>query len=146
MNLPAVDADRIEGLASWVDVSSEQPVAVDYSKVINKRKVGWFWNRPVMEKILSSTTDLIVCGSADNQLDFYSMFETTVFLSLPANEQLRRIRSRSRDGYGQAPGMAEQIIREQTRLLADYQELGAVIMNANRNPHAIATDISKYLQ
>ncbi len=146
MNFPAFDADRIDGLAGWVDVRSGHPTEVDYSKAIDKRKTKWLWAEPVLNDFLAANDSSILCGSADNQVEFYPLFDRVIFLSIPPAEQLRRIHSRAEGEYGKAPGMAERIVTEQARLLVQSRELGATIMNAHRPPEAIASDISKHLK
>ena len=146
MNIPAFDADHIDDLAGWVDFGTKLPAEVDYTLPTDKRKVGWLWARPVLEEFLSAHSAAVICGSSDNQLDFYRSFDKVVFLSLPPDEQIRRIQSRDEHGYGKAPGMAEQIVREQDVLLRKSRDLGATIINANRSPRLVALDISKYLR
>lgn len=146
MNIPAFDADRIDGLVGWVDLNTKLPAEVDYSQLINKRKVGWLWARPVLEDFLSVHKTAVLCGSSDNQLEFYQLFDKVIFLSLPREEQLRRLDERTEHDYGKTPGMAEQIVREQDLLLRQSRDLGAIVINADRTPRAIALDIIKHLR
>lgn len=146
MNFPAFDADRVEGLAGWVDVRSGRPTEVEYSQPIDKRNTNWLWAKPVLKDFLAANNSSILCGSADNQLEFYPLFDRVIFLKVPQDEQIRRIHSRGEGEYGTAPGMAERIVAEQGQLLVQSRELGAVIMNAHRPPEAIACDISKHLR
>lgn len=146
MNIPAFDADHIDDLADWVDLKTKLPAEVDYGLPIDKRRVGWLWAKPVLEEFLSAHRTAVICGSSDNQLDFYRSFDKVVFLSLPPDEQIRRIQSRGEHDYGKAPGMAEQIVREQDVLLRKSRDLGAIIINANRSPRLVALDISKHLR
>lgn len=146
MGFLAYDADRVDGLSAWVDTKTNLPTTVDYSRPIDKRKVGWSWNKAVLRDFLSERDDLILCGSADNQLEFYPLFHKVIFLSLSAEEQVRRIKSRAEHDYGKAPGMSEQIVREQAQLRVQSEQLGAIIMNAHRDPKAIALAISKHIK
>lgn len=145
LHAPAFDADRVEGLAGWVDVRTGEPTSVDYTKIIDKRTVGWFWDRPVLENFLAERDTTVLCGSADNQPDFYELFGKVIFLAVPADVQAERIMSRAEHDYGQAPGMVEQIVREQADVLGKLREYGATILNANRPPGAIARDILRHM-
>lgn len=146
MGIAAFDADRVTNLAGWIDLETKRPTHVDYAKPIDKRKVGWLWNEEVIGNLLSEYPQVVLCGSADNQLQFYGLFHKVIFLSLPADEHVRRIQNRTQNDYGKAPFMAQQIVEEQAELLAQSQKLGAIIMNANRPIKAVALDIIRHVK
>jgi len=146
MKMPTLDADRVKGLVGWVDRMTLDPVEVDYSQPIDTSKVGWFWVETVLQKLLTQNDDLILCGSAHNQLGYYPLFDRVILLDVSAQEQTRRIQTRTEHDYAKISAMSERVVREQAQLLASSRGLGAIIMNAERPPREIAIDIVRHLR
>lgn len=140
----SVDADRAAGLASWVDRKTLQPVRVDYSHPIDTTKVGWYWAKTALEAIMAESENIVLCGSAHNQLDYYDCFDKVIFLDVSPQEQARRILARTEHNYGQTTGMVERILREQSILKTASMVRGAIIMNANRPVSDTALSIIKH--
>ena len=130
----ALDADRVEGFVGWYDLRTRKKVVVDYSKPIDKTKVGWLWQHEAMKALVAKYDDLYLCGSADNQLDFYKYFDNVFVLDLPPETQKQRISQRTEHDYGKHPDMLETIITEQRQLVEKSRELGASIIDAESSP------------
>ena len=141
----ALDADRIEGFVGWFDLDTLQKVEVDYTEPIDKSKVGWLWQHQAMKALVAKYRDLILCGSADNQFEFYDYFDKVFVLNLPPEEQTKRILSRTEHDYGKLATMLEQIIIEQATLVEKSQVLGAYVINAQPNPNVICDQILKVI-
>lgn len=144
-NITSFDADRVAGLAGWVDRKTTQPVVVDYSRPIDTTKVGWYWSRTILTSLLAESENIVLCGSAHNEVGFYDSFDKVIFLDVAPAEQARRIIARTEHDYGQVEGMIERILREQQLLKTASMAHGAVIMNANRPAPTVAIDIIKHL-
>lgn len=144
-NIVAFDGDEIEGLAGWTDLKSGKRVDVDYGRLIDKRYLGWLWDETVLSDFLANNPTSVLCGSADNQTEFYTLFSKVIVLDVTPKEQIRRINNRPDGGYGKAKGMTEFIAREQAALRIRSAEMGAIILNANRPPEEIARDIRQLL-
>lgn len=130
----ALDADRIEGFVGWFDLDTLQKVEVDYTEPIDKSKVGWLWQHEAMKALVAKYDDLYLCGSADNQLDFYKYFDNVFVLDLPPEIQKSRILHRTEHDYGRHPAMLETIITEQRQLVEKSREFGASIVDAESSP------------
>lgn len=144
-NVNSIDADRVAGLAGWVDRKTLQPVTVDYSRPIDTAKVGWYWARTALDALIAESENIVLCGSAHNQLDYYDLFDKVIFLDVVPVEQARRIIARTEHKYGQVTGMVERILREQSILKAASMARRAIILNANRSPRTIALDVMRHL-
>lgn len=129
---PALDTDKIKGLASWVDPKTGLHATVDYSKPIDKTVAIWSWDSNVLHELLQED-DLVLCGSADNQLEFHKLFDKVIVLTLDPQTHAERIRTRESHDYGKLPAMQEQIIEEQARFVDQAVSLGATIID-NTSP------------
>ena len=141
----AFDSDRIDRFVGWRDLATGETAKVDYDKTIDKTKIGWQWHHDTMKALVAKYRDLILCGSADNQLEFYDYFDKVFVLNLPPEEQAKRILSRTEHDYGKLPTMLEQIIIEQATLVEKSQVLGAYVINAQPNPNVICDQILKVI-
>ncbi len=138
--LPAFDGDKVPGLADWTDVRGNR-VYVDYSKPINRGTTLWTWDPKVLIKLLTTTGDIYLCGSADNDLDLLELFDEAVALTLPPNVQRQRILNRIEHDYGKQPGMVTQILAEQQQFVDRALRLGVHVVSAEARPAAIVDKI-----
>jgi dephospho-CoA kinase len=65
---------------------------------------GWTagarWDAPRMSMLLAECSTLAVSGTAENQGDFYDRFEHVVYLYVPLEVLLERVRARTDNPYG----------------------------------------------
>ncbi len=90
--LPTQD---IEALGHWVDRQTGKPINYrpgDGQKVLTK--IDRPWKVKELEELLEKQSDIIVCGLASNQSDYYSWF-TKIFL-LAVDEATLRVRLANR--------------------------------------------------
>lgn len=144
--LPAFDGDNVAGLARWIDLRSGLPVKIDYSKPIDLEKYDWCWDEAVLKKFLASQSDLYLCGSAGNQLDFTSLFDKIFVLTLDAVTQIDRIMNRTSHNYGKRPEMHAAIIQDQAAFVAQALEHGAIPIDASPRPAAVADTIMEHIR
>jgi adenylate kinase family enzyme len=64
------------------------------------------WDGPRMGRLLDEVQDVVISGTVENQVEFYSRFEHIVLLSAPLEVLLERVRERTNNNYGKSP--AEQ--------------------------------------
>jgi dephospho-CoA kinase len=91
-------------------------------RVVDTDDPGWkeprdgdlVWREDRMRDLLAPDGErtLFVSGCVPNQGDFYDRFDAVVLLSAPAEVILDRIRSRTTNSYGRAPGEEEQILAD----------------------------------
>ena len=60
------------------------------------------WDEPRMSALLSEHATIAVCGTAENQGRFYDRFEHVIYLYVPLEVLLDRVRARSNNPYGKS--------------------------------------------
>jgi adenylate kinase family enzyme len=140
-NYTCFDGDEIPGLARWVDLSTGQTTEVDHTGYVDYSKVGWNWSRDSLDALFAVHTDMILCGSASNQLDFHNRFDKVFVLALPEATQRQRILSRPANGYGKHPATLKQILQNQQTFVVDALKLGAIPINAEQPVDLVVADI-----
>ena len=139
----AIDSDRLDNFVGWYNVDTKLPATVDYRKRIDKSTFGWLWHHDAMKQLVAKYSDLILCGSADNQLEFYKYFDKVYILDLPPDVQKQRILQRTDHDYGKQADMLRQITEEQSVLVRTSIEQGALRIDATKSPLQIARLILK---
>ena len=87
------------------------------------------WDEPRMSALLAEHSTIAVCGTAENQSRFYDRFEHVIYLFVPLDVLLDRVRARSGNPYGKTAeqqadiakyvGEVEPLIRSTTTLELD---------------------------
>ncbi|MGN6607574.1 MAG: AAA family ATPase [Jatrophihabitans sp.] len=85
---------------------------------------GWFrsearWDEPRMAALLAAHPTIAVCGTAENQGSFYDRFEHVVYLLVPLEVLLHRVRTRTNNPYGKSAAQQHEI----ARYVADVEPL-----------------------
>ena len=85
---------------------------------------GWevapaWWDEPRMDDLLARHDTVAVSGTAENQGHFHDRFDEVVYLLVPLEVLLERVRSRSNNPYGQTPEQQADI----ARYVADVEPL-----------------------
>lgn len=60
------------------------------------------WDEPRMSALLADYSTIAVCGTAENQGRFYDRFEHVIYLYVPLEVLLNRVRARANNPYGKA--------------------------------------------
>ena len=141
--LQAFDSDKIAGLASWVERATGKTATNIAEAAAAPEHFAWKWNGKVLHQFLSENShgDLFLCGSADNQLEFHSLFDKVFVLTLEPEEQRRRIRTRAEHNYGKTKVMEDYLITEQASFVNKATSLGATLVNADPAPELIVNKI-----
>jgi shikimate kinase len=69
------------------------------------------WDEPRMRRMLAGHPDIVVSGTAENQVRFYGLFEHVVLLSAPLETLLQRLRNRTNNPYGKSAEEAAEVAR-----------------------------------
>lgn len=142
---PAFDADKVTGLCRWEDRKTGEPIEVDPSVYIDFTKIAWAWQDVVLQKLFYSHPDLILCGSASNQEDYYSRFNGIFVLTLDKQTHDFRLRSRDRE-YGKHPKMRNQLVERQQIFAKNLiSENGAIAVDATQSIEKVADDILRHI-
>ena len=80
---------------------------------------GALWDEPRMSALLAEHTTIAVGGTAQNQGRFYDRFEHVVYLRVPLEVLLHRVRVRTNNPYGKTAEEQADI----TRYVAEVEPL-----------------------
>ena len=69
------------------------------------------WDEPRMDGLLARHRDVVVSGTAENQVTFYDRFEHVVLLSAPLDVLLQRLRGRTNNPYGKSSAERAEVAR-----------------------------------
>jgi shikimate kinase len=72
---------------------------------------GYLWDERRMTALLAEHTTVAVSGTAQNQGRFYDRFEHVVYLHVPLEVLLDRVRSRTNNPYGNTAEQQADIVR-----------------------------------
>jgi shikimate kinase len=77
---------------------------------------GWhlpdgLWDQPRMSALLTEHPTIAVAGTAQNQGRFYDRFEHVIYLHVPLEALLDRVRSRTNNPYGKSLDQQSDIAR-----------------------------------
>lgn len=128
---PALDTDEIEGLARWEDLTGRAATLTDYTNV-DLAHFRWTWNPTRLAQVLAESPDLILCGSADNDLAQAKQFDQIFVLDVSPDIQANRLATRTNSDYGRSPEMIPRIVAEQQRLVTEALALGAIAVDADQ--------------
>jgi dephospho-CoA kinase len=135
------DADDVAGLARWEDLSTGLSVNVDHNGYVDYSRVGWNWNETTLSKLLNHNSDMFLCGSASNQLQFHSRFDKVFVLILSEAVQAKRLLSRTDNGYGKHPDTLKEILHAQQTFVRQALDMGATAIDAEQSVERIVDDI-----
>ena len=80
---------------------------------------GALWDEPRMSALLAEHATIAVSGTAQNQGRFYDRFEHVIYLRVPLEVLLDRVRTRTNNPYGKAADQQADI----TRYVAEVEPL-----------------------
>jgi shikimate kinase len=72
---------------------------------------GARWDEPRMSSLLAEHPTIAVCGTVENQGQFYDRFEHVVYLHVPLEVLLDRVRTRTNNPYGKTTEQQADITR-----------------------------------
>src|SRR4051794_16694550 len=72
---------------------------------------GALWDEPRMSALLAEHATVAVCGTAQNQGRFYDRFEHVIYLHVPLEILLERVRARTTNPYGKSAADQADIAR-----------------------------------
>jgi shikimate kinase len=77
---------------------------------------GALWDEPRMSALLAEHTTIAVSGTAQNQGGFYDRFEHVIYLRVPLETLLDRVRVRTNNPYGRTAEHQADIARYVTEV------------------------------
>lgn len=101
---------------------------------------AWNWQRPVITKLLTQSTNVFVGAIVSNQQDFYADFDKIIVLTVSA-ETLRDRLSRHEHASHHLPGEIDRIVSNHEAKQNSLLTTVTVPLDANRPLAEIAQDI-----
>jgi thymidylate kinase len=138
----AFDGDKVPGLAFWQSTTTGENLGKVFPDDYSPDAYDWMWDEHILTDLLSSASDTILFGSADNASDFYNLFDLRYILSIEPREQIKRMTQRGDEGYGGGDRLIHaRVLREQQRLVESASEIGAILLNANPAYEQVADNL-----
>jgi dephospho-CoA kinase len=108
-------------------------------------KYDWEWHTEAVNQLLQeSSGDLFLCGVANNQADFYPLFQKIFLLTITPEAISERLTNRTNNNFGKAPHDIEQTLIWQVQFDQALLQQGAVIIDASLAIPAIAQEILRH--
>lgn len=139
--LTTFDGDTYPNLAGWVIKATGESTDVDLNEPIDLERIGWYWNREVLASMVKQHPNALLCGSADNQLELFDMFDGVFVLTLDPEVQRQRILKRTSHDYGKHPDMQDLVLAEQKEFARQAVQAGAVQIDAGHPTEQVADKI-----
>lgn len=127
----AFDSDEVVGLSSWQDRKTGALIKIADNTYVDLQKYRWVWDNAVLEQLLRADKDIFVCGGADNDLSFYSLFDKQFVLDIEPTIQIKRLQMRIENDYGKDPRMFDPIIAKQAAHFEAATKQGAIVLDAS---------------
>ncbi len=126
----AFDADSIDGLSSWIKRTTGQKVVIEDNTNVDLTQYDWLWDGDILRHFISDKETLFICGGAENDFSFETLFDQHFVLDIDADAQIQRLLSRIENDYGKNPAMHSSIVAKQAAHIADARTHGAIIIDA----------------
>ncbi len=132
-----VDADEVEGLCEWREFNSGEVLGlVTEHKETGKddwyAKYGWYWREDVLKQFLKDNPDSVICGSAENTVESYPLFNKIVLLEKNEDELLANLASPDRNNpFGKTPDQRKNFMNWQDYLIREADKFKPIIITGN---------------
>lgn len=131
----ALDADR-EGYNQLTDRASGQVVASPPRPLPAGwlDRFGWKISRPRVAALAAAArgTTAFLCGSAENEVEVWDLFDLVICLVIDDQTLRDRLRNRTTNAFGKRPEELAAALQWNPGNEASYRRFGAVIIDATR--------------
>jgi broad-specificity NMP kinase len=139
------DADEISKLCEWREFETGKVLGyVTEQKETDLdewyKKYGWYWRQDAMNDFLTKTPQAILCGSAENIVDFYPSFDRIIILKKTIDELLNNLASSDRNNpFGKTPDQRKNFMNWQEYLIKEAEKFHPIIIEGNDTSSAYKT-------
>lgn len=132
-----VDADEIGGLCEWREFKTGKVLGLvtEYKETVEDNwyaKYGWYWKPDVLEAFLKKHPDAVVCGSSENIVDFYKLFDKIYILKKTNDELTANLDSPNRENpFGNTPEQRKGFMGWQDYLIREASKFNPIIVEGN---------------
>lgn len=139
------DTDEVKNLCEWRDY--ETGTIIGPVESVNPtggeswyQQNGWYWKKPKIDELLASSGNIVICGSADNVMEFYPIFDKIILLYKNREDIVSNLMQPGREqANGKDPEHHERIWKWQEKLLQTTAPFNPMIINENN----VGTTLSK---
>lgn len=131
------DADEIAKLCEWREYDTGKVLGYVTDQKETRldewyRKYGWYWRKDAMNAFLFANKDVVLCGSAENIVDFYKMFDKIIILRKTNDELLSNLASPDRENpFGKTPDQRKGFMKWQDYLIREALAYPQLVLDGN---------------
>jgi dephospho-CoA kinase len=130
--VPIIEIDADTGIAH-----SRNMTTGEYEKVPSPRPEGWrlnhrwFWDDAKLRKFLNeqSSKDIILSGFADNQEEFYDLFDKIIILTLDIPTLEHRLMNRTNNEFGKQEIELTETIERYAQTVHTILSIGGIAVD-----------------
>lgn len=132
-----VDADEIPGLCEWrvFETGEVMGLVTEFIETGEDewyKMFGWYWRPVFLKEYLTQHPTVIICGSAENTVECYSLFDKVVLFKKTEEELLSNLASPDRNNpFGQTPEQRKNFMNWQNYLITEAREFNPRIIEGN---------------
>lgn len=132
-----LDTDKLKGLCEWRSYETGNVLgSVEDTEPQGGeswyKTCGWYWIKSRMNEITTQVDDPIICGSADNVMEFYNYFDKVVLLYKSREDLVSNLLQPGREQpNGKSPEHHERILLWQEKLLSTLKPYSPLIIEDN---------------
>lgn len=142
--IPAVDADAIEGLSSWYDGDGNKvpyPRDADQEFLDNH---SFLWDKGFLKDYLDQHANIYLFGTAGNVFDMLDLFDKVYFMKVPEELQKERLMHQSRKNpMGETKYQRANAVAWGKDLEAEARKHQIPFIDATLTPKEIYTILTK---
>lgn len=136
------DADELPGLCEWREFKTGKVMGLvtDFVETGEDEwytKYGWYWREGVLREFLASNPDAIVCGSSENVVGSYGLFDKVVILKVAEDQLLSNLSQPTRNNpFGKTPKQRANFMNWQDYLISGAASSDPIIIEGNQTLRA----------
>lgn len=142
------DADEIQGLCEWREFKTGKVMGLvtEFMGTGDDdwyQNYGWYWRTDVLKQFLKDNPDAIVCGSSENVVDHYPLFDRHIILRVTEEELFLNHASPTRDNpFGKTPKQRANFMNWQQYLIDSAKGFKPDIIDGNNTANAYVTVVN----
>lgn len=131
------DADEILGLCEWREFKTGKVMGVVTDFVETGKDdwyttYGWYWRTEVLKQFLVDHPDAIICGSSENVVECYELFDKLVIIRVEEKELISNLAQPTRNNpFGKTPKQRANFMNWQTYLIESAEKYNLTICSGN---------------
>lgn len=132
------DTDELPGLCEWREFETGKVLGLvsDHKETGQDnwyKKYGWYWREDCLREFLAHNPDAILCGSSENIVDCYNLFDKIVIIRVNQDELLSNLNSPDRaNPFGKTAKQRAGFMEWQDYLIREAAKFSPVFIDGNQ--------------